>query len=48
MSLLEPAGSLMASGEDMVRWMEFMLGDGRSRDGTEILSREVITLIKEV
>jgi CubicO group peptidase (beta-lactamase class C family) len=37
-----PTGGLLSTADDMLRWANFQLGDGRAEDGTPLLSRETL------
>jgi CubicO group peptidase (beta-lactamase class C family) len=37
-----PAGGLLSSVDDMLRWARFQLGDGRAADGTRLLAPETL------
>src|SRR4051812_11494987 len=42
-----PAGGISSNAGDQMRWARFHLGDGRAADGTQVLSKELIDLMKE-
>jgi CubicO group peptidase (beta-lactamase class C family) len=37
-----PAGGLLSTAEDVLRWARFQLGDGTAPDGTRLLARETL------
>ena len=41
-----PAGGLSANARDQIAWARFHLGDGTADDGTRILSKELLDLMK--
>ncbi len=42
-----PAGGMSATARDQLAWAKFHLGDGTAADGTRVLSREHLDLMKE-
>jgi CubicO group peptidase (beta-lactamase class C family) len=42
-----PAGGMSANAADQVKWARFHLGDGRAPDGTQLLSGELLDLMKQ-
>jgi CubicO group peptidase (beta-lactamase class C family) len=42
-----PAGGISANAGDQIRWARFHLGDGRATDGTQVLSKELLDLMKQ-
>jgi len=42
-----PAGGITANAGDQVAWIRFHLGDGTATDGTRLLSRETLDLMKQ-
>jgi CubicO group peptidase (beta-lactamase class C family) len=42
-----PAGGISANAGDMLIWAAFHLGDGRAKDGTRILPKELLDQMKE-
>ena len=42
-----PAGGMSATAEDQIKWAKFHLGDGTGKDGTQVLSKETIDLMKQ-
>ena len=42
-----PAGGMSADSRDQVRWARFHLGDGTAHDGTRVLSKELLDVMKE-
>jgi CubicO group peptidase (beta-lactamase class C family) len=42
-----PAGGISANSIDQITWARFHLGDGTSADGTRVLSKELLDLMKE-
>ena len=41
-----PAGGLSANARDQIKWAKFHLGDGTTADGTRLLTRESLDLMK--
>ncbi|MGH2757883.1 MAG: serine hydrolase domain-containing protein, partial [Actinomycetota bacterium] len=42
-----PAGGISSNSGDLIKWARFHLGDGRSADGTRVLSDELLEKMKE-
>ena len=42
-----PAGGISAVARDQVAWAKFHLGDGKAPDGTQVLSKESLDLMKQ-
>jgi CubicO group peptidase (beta-lactamase class C family) len=42
-----PAGGMSANSIDQIKWAKFHLGDGTAADGTRVLSKELLDLMKE-
>jgi CubicO group peptidase (beta-lactamase class C family) len=42
-----PAGGMSSNSHDMLTWARFHLGDGRAQDGTQVLSQELLDLMKQ-
>src|SRR4051794_27928666 len=42
-----PAGGISSNAGDQIRWARFHLGDGRALDGTQVLSKELLDLMKQ-
>lgn len=42
-----PAGGMSANARDQIAWARFHLGDGTAPDGTRLLSRETLDLMKQ-
>ena len=42
-----PAGGMSANSKDQVTWARFHLGDGTAQDGTRVLSKELLDLMKQ-
>lgn len=42
-----PAGGMAANSEDQIKWARFHLGDGTAADGTRVLSKELLDLMKQ-
>jgi CubicO group peptidase (beta-lactamase class C family) len=42
-----PAGGMSSTAADQIAWARFHLGDGTARDGTRLLSRETLELMKQ-
>jgi CubicO group peptidase (beta-lactamase class C family) len=42
-----PAGGITANAKDQIAWAKFHLGDGTAPDGTRVLSKETLDLMKE-
>jgi CubicO group peptidase (beta-lactamase class C family) len=42
-----PAGGMSANAADQLAWARFHLGDGTARDGTRVLSKELLDLMKQ-
>jgi CubicO group peptidase (beta-lactamase class C family) len=42
-----PAGGISANSADQIKWARFHLGDGRGADGTQVLSRDSLDLMKK-
>lgn len=42
-----PAGGMSANSKDQVLWARFHLGDGTGADGTRVLSKELLDLMKQ-
>jgi CubicO group peptidase (beta-lactamase class C family) len=42
-----PAGGMSATAADQIRWGRFHLGNGTADDGTRVLSKELLDLMKE-
>lgn len=42
-----PAGGMSANAADQLAWARFHLGDGRAADGTRVLSKELLDLMKQ-
>ncbi len=42
-----PAGGISSNSGDLIKWARFHLGDGRSEDGTRVLSEEALKKMKE-
>jgi CubicO group peptidase (beta-lactamase class C family) len=41
---LAPTGGLLSTADDMLRWAQFQLGDGRAQDGTRVLGPATLGL----
>jgi CubicO group peptidase (beta-lactamase class C family) len=42
-----PAGGMSATAHDQIAWAKFHLGDGKAADGTQVLSAELLELMKQ-
>ena len=42
-----PAGGISSNAGDQITWARFHLGDGRAADGTQVLSKELLDLMKQ-
>jgi CubicO group peptidase (beta-lactamase class C family) len=42
-----PAGGMSATARDQIAWAKFHLGDGTAPDGTRLLSKELVDLMKQ-
>ena len=42
-----PAGGMSATAEDQIKWAKFHLGDGKGVDGSQVLTRESLDLMKK-
>jgi CubicO group peptidase (beta-lactamase class C family) len=42
-----PAGGISSNAADQVKWVRFHLGDGRGVDGSSVLSRQLLDLMKQ-
>ncbi|HZU73029.1 MAG TPA: serine hydrolase domain-containing protein [Acidimicrobiales bacterium] len=42
-----PAGGISSDSRDLIAWARFHLGDGTARDGTRLLSRQSLDLMKQ-
>ena len=42
-----PAGGISSDNHDLIAWARFHLGDGTAADGTRVLSKELVDLMKE-
>lgn len=42
-----PAGGMSANAADQIAWAKFHLGDGKGADGTQVLSAELLELMKQ-
>jgi CubicO group peptidase (beta-lactamase class C family) len=42
-----PAGGISSNSGDMIKWARFHLGDGKGKDGTQLLSKASLDLMKE-
>ena len=42
-----PAGGISSCNHDLLAWARFHLGDGTASDGTQVLSKELLDLMKE-